>query len=375
MQRMIDLLLQHGADPQAADAEQRTALFYAARANRAATSWRCSAPVRCSMHAIGAATTRSMRRSSSAPTRPRRSCARLGLHANRVTVDPARHSGKFDPARPGDIYRGWPALALAVARNDSAGRAAAAGCGRRCQSAAAAGRSVAAGRRRCARRAEFAAAADARRRCGARRPCRPHHALARRDPQRPRRGQGAARCRRAADTHAAAEQTPLLAALRAKHPDVAQMLLAAGANAEATDAQGRTPLMLACAGGRGLRSSRCCSSVTFESTPRITTAALRCWYAAAAGSRDEVTLLLADGAKPKVGRRAGVTALHAAAAQADADVLAPLLAVRPASIGVTTGGDTPLLIAAASGPRRGRAGAARPLAGTECSEHMPATRR
>jgi len=34
---MIDMLLQHGADPRAVDAEKRTALFYAARANRAAT--------------------------------------------------------------------------------------------------------------------------------------------------------------------------------------------------------------------------------------------------------------------------------------------------------------------------------------------------
>src|SRR6266850_1496413 len=65
---MIDLLLKHGADPHAADAELGT----------------------------------------------------LGLRANRVTVDPARQGGKFDPQHPGEIYRGWPPLALAVARNDTA---------------------------------------------------------------------------------------------------------------------------------------------------------------------------------------------------------------------------------------------------------------
>ena len=118
---MIDLLLQHGADPQAADAEQRTALFYAARANRAGQrqgaaarrrAARCDATAR-GYNALDAALV------VGAEAGRRASCARLGLHANRVTVDPARQSGKFDPAHPGDIYRGWPPLALAVARNDT----------------------------------------------------------------------------------------------------------------------------------------------------------------------------------------------------------------------------------------------------------------
>ena len=113
------MLLQHGADPQASDAEQRTALFYAARANRAGHDQGAAAtPARRSMHAIGGATTRSTRRSPSAPTQPPRELRSLGLHANLVTADPARHSGKFDPSQPGRHLSRMAALALAVARND-----------------------------------------------------------------------------------------------------------------------------------------------------------------------------------------------------------------------------------------------------------------
>ncbi len=118
---MAELLLEHGADPQATDAQQRTALFYAARADQPST-------LRTLQHAGALLDARDGRGynaldaalavSADAAAGELRS---LGLHANQVTADPARHSGKFDPSRPGDIYRGWPALALAVARNDTAG--------------------------------------------------------------------------------------------------------------------------------------------------------------------------------------------------------------------------------------------------------------
>ena len=52
----------------------------------------------------------------------------------------------------------------------------------------------------------------------------------------------------------------------------------------------------------------------------------RCGTRPPSGSRDEVALLLAAGASPKVADAGGLTVLHAAAAQADAAVLEPLLA-------------------------------------------------
>src|SRR4030088_2790927 len=104
---MIDLLLQHGADVQAVDAEKRTALFYAARANQTAdlTALRNGGAV-LDEHdsrgynalddalAVGAEATAAELRS-------------LGVHANRATGGTARRNGKFDPAHPGEIYRGW----------------------------------------------------------------------------------------------------------------------------------------------------------------------------------------------------------------------------------------------------------------------------
>ena len=123
---MIALLLQHGADAQAADAEQRTALFYAARADRP----RNADALQHAGAALDAKDGRGYNALDAALVVGADEAAAelrsLGMHANRVTVDPGRQSGKFDPAHPGEIYRGWPPLALAVARNDTASGAAAA---------------------------------------------------------------------------------------------------------------------------------------------------------------------------------------------------------------------------------------------------------
>jgi len=83
------------------------------------------------------------------------------------------------------------------------------------------------------------------------------------------------------------------------------------------------------------------------------------WYAAAAGSRDEVVALLAAGATQEAADARGLTVLHAAAAQKDSAVLVPLLASNPRINARSAGGDTPLLIAAARSRRSGPS-AARP---------------
>jgi ankyrin repeat protein len=117
---MLDLLLKHGADAQALDAEQRPALFYAARANRTANV----GALQRAGASLDAKDTRGYNALDAALVVGAEQAAAqlrsLGVHANRVTVDPARQSGKFDPSHPGEIYRGWPPLALAVSRNDIA---------------------------------------------------------------------------------------------------------------------------------------------------------------------------------------------------------------------------------------------------------------
>ena len=111
-QSMVDLLLQHGADSQAVDSEKRTALFYAARANRADN-------LRALQRAGAVLDSRDSRGynaldaalgvgAESAITELRS----MGVHANRLTAELGRQSGKFDAAHPGEIYRGWPPLAL-----------------------------------------------------------------------------------------------------------------------------------------------------------------------------------------------------------------------------------------------------------------------
>src|SRR5450631_448189 len=117
---MTELLLQRGADPLATDVEQRTALFYAARSDRPATVLTLqhagvllSARDRQGHNALDAAQVVG----AEAAAAQLRS---LGLQANEVGARIERQNGKFDPARPGDIYRGWPPLALVVSRNDTA---------------------------------------------------------------------------------------------------------------------------------------------------------------------------------------------------------------------------------------------------------------
>ena len=151
---MIDLLLQHGADPQATDAQQRTALFYAARANQPDHDpGACSAPAPPSMRAIAAGTTRSTQRSPWAPKRRGRA-ALLGASRqsghNRPGSGAAANSMRHDRATSiaDGRHSRWRWLAtMRPACSSCSPPGAMPICG-------AAGRSAAPGGRRCARPAE-----------------------------------------------------------------------------------------------------------------------------------------------------------------------------------------------------------------------------
>jgi len=346
---MAELLLQHGADPQAVDAERRPALFYAARANR---------PLM--IHVLQRAKTvldvrdergynaleAALAVGADAAAEELRA---LGVHAELAAVDGARHRVKFDPAHPGDIYRGWTALALAVARNDAAA------VQQMLDSGGNANQRIPSGdpllQVACdahatdtlslllAHRANPTAADHAG-----------HSALwlaaVRNDIAVLKALLNAGV---SPDAHAVSEQAPLLAALRETHSDAARMLLAAGAKPDATDAQGRTAVMLAAAGGQTeLVQTLLAHYASVENLDHAKRTAL--WYAATAGSLDEVDALLAAGASPKVTDALGLTVLHAAAAQQNAAILERLLGGADPPINQrSAGGDTALLIAASLG--------------------------
>ncbi len=118
--QVLALLLAQGAAVNAdRQYQQRTALFYAARADRAAAiaalakaGAKLAAVDSRDYSALDAALTVD---ADQAAAQLRTLGAKpLVAHANRQSG-----AGKFDAARPGDIYRGWPVVALAVARGDA----------------------------------------------------------------------------------------------------------------------------------------------------------------------------------------------------------------------------------------------------------------
>lgn len=345
---MVDLLLLHGADPQAADARRRTALFYAARANRPAIIERLQranalldARDDRGYNALEAA----LAAGAAAAAEELRS---LGVHTDRVAAEGERQRGKFDPAHPGELYRGWPPLALAVSRNDTVAVKQLLDAGANANLRIPLGDPL------------LQVAADAHAMDTL--PLLLTHGA---DPIAADRAGHSVLWHTAvrndtavlkallsagvsSDAHAAGERTPLLAALRGTHSDAAQMLLAAGASPDGTDAQGRTPLMLACAGGQSaLVQTLLAHRARIDTLDHAKRTAL--WYAAAAGSLDEVDALLAAGANPKEADALGLSVLHAAAAQQNAAVLERLLGADPPINQRSTGGDTALLIAASLG--------------------------
>ncbi|MDE2219254.1 MAG: ankyrin repeat domain-containing protein, partial [Gammaproteobacteria bacterium] len=117
--QVLALLLTRGAAVNAADHQRRTALFYAARADRAANV----AALAKAGATLDAADSRDYSALDAALTVDAdQAAAQLrALGAKTLVAHASRESraGKFDAARPGDIYRGWPPIALAVARGDS----------------------------------------------------------------------------------------------------------------------------------------------------------------------------------------------------------------------------------------------------------------
>ena len=351
---MVELLLKHGADPQAADALQRTAIFYAARANHPEiirTLQDAGAKLDAADERGYNALDDALAVGADASATELRA---LGVRANNVTVEPGRQAGKFDPAHPGDIYRGWPAIALAVARNDTASVQQQLSAGGNPNLRLPAGMAQPQGDSllQVAADAHALQSLTALLAHGAN-PSAPDHA-----------GHGVlwlAAVRGdlpvikallsggvSADTHTTSEKTPLLAALRATHPDVAETLLAAGASPEATDEAGHTPLMLACASGElSLVKVLLAQHAKVGVADRERRSAL--WYAAASGSRDVVVMLLTAGASQELADTRELSVLHAAAAQPNPAVLEPLLAAGAAVNRRSVDGDTPLSIAAATG--------------------------
>jgi ankyrin repeat protein len=343
----VELLLQRGADPQAVDSEQRTALFYAARANRAdniATLQRAGALLDArDSRGYNALDTAIIVGAEGASNQLRAAGVR-----GKVTAAAGRRNGKFDPARPGEIYRGWTPLALAVSRNDtSAVQQLLEGGGdpnwRPPQAdpllhVAVNARALQILPLLLARGANAAAADHAGHSVLWLAAIRNDAGLA----------QALLNAGVAPDTHAAGEGTALLAALRAPHSEVARMLIAAGANAETTDANDRTPLMLACAAGDAdLASVLIGRHVKIDAEDREHRTALM--HAAGAGSPDVVALLLAAGASASAVDNRKLTALHVAAAQPGAGVFAPLMAADLPVNRRDETGNTPLMIAAATG--------------------------
>ena len=343
------LLLQHGADARAADVEKRTALFYAARANRAANI----KPLQQAGALLDAQDSRGYNALDDAVAVDADDAAAelrsLGMRANLATGNPARRTGKFDPAHPGEIYRGWAPLALAVSRNDSASVQQLLNAGGDANlrlpqgdpllQVAADSHAMESFQVLLAHGA-IAAATD---HAG-------HTALwlaaSRNDPAVIKALLNAGV---KPDAHATSETTALLAALNAAHSaDVVRMLLDAGASPESPDAQGHTPLMLASAvGAAPLVDMLLAHHAQIDAEDHERRTAL--WFAAAFGSHEVVVALLAAGANQETADARGLSVLHAAAAQKKPAVLAPLLAANARINARSAGGDTALLIAAATG--------------------------
>ncbi len=345
---VVSLLLQHGADSRAADNSGRTALFYAARANQPAI-------VRVLFEAgvkLDVEDERGYNALDDALTVDAADAAgelrSLGVRAHVVAVGRGRQTGQFDPVRPGDLYRGWPPIALAVARNDTATVRQLLDAGANANQHVPQGDSL------------LQIAADS-------------HALESLALLLSHAGNPAGTDRTghtvlwiaanrgdlpvvkailaegvSPDVHADTEKAPLLAALDAEHVDIALALLNSGANLDATDAEGRTALILAsAAGATGLVKALLAKGARTGAEDREHRTAL--WYAASVGSLSEIDALLSAGGIQAVTDVHGLSILHAAALQPDPAVLAPLLALVTRVNEQNLAGDTPLMVAAARG--------------------------
>jgi ankyrin repeat protein len=344
---LTELLLQRGADPGAVDADRRTALFYAASADRPAS---VEALVRAgaSVDALDARGYSALDAALIVEADAAAAALRSLNTRSRAPSGAIEHrGGKFDASRPGAIYRGWPPVALAAARDDTAGVARLLDAGADANARVPPGDPL------------LKVAADAHA-LGSLSLLLAHGA----DPAATDHAQHTTlwlmsarndlavlrallEAGVAADAHAATEQRPLLAALRAARPDAAQLLLSSGANADLPDDEGHTPLMLAAAAGVApVVATLIGRQAQIEARDRQGRTAL--WYAAASGSREAVERLLAAGANRSSADDGGLTPLHAAASQSHAEIVEALL--NPDTLNRRSSvGESALIIAAANG--------------------------
>ena len=342
-------LLQHGADPAQSDAEHRTATFYAARANRVE-------PLRALSQAGASLDARDSRGynalDAALAVEANETAAQLragGMHSKVSVAARGDHrSGVIDAAHPGDVYRGWPALALAIARNDIQGATRLINEGADARLRTPQGDTL------------LQVAADARALTII--PLLLAHGADATEPDHSGHTplwlaavrwdlpllQALLAAGVRADTHSAQEEAPLLTMTRAAHAAGALALVNAGADVNVIDAQKRTPLMIAAASGqRVVLEAFLAHHANLEAEDNHGRTAL--WYAAAGGSAPEAALLLSSGAKISAVDAAGLAPLHAAAAQPSARILQTLIDAHAALNSRSAAGDSALILAAASG--------------------------
>jgi ankyrin repeat protein len=344
---LVELLLQHGAEVASVDQEKRSALFYAARRNRADLIVRLAAA-----HAPLEATDSRGYSALDAALTSGADAAAAELHRQgvRQSLSVAAHSvhGRFDAAHPGQVYRDWSAAALAAARDDADAvrDQLAAGApvnlrtpqGDTLLHVALHAQSLRVIELLLARGAD-AAAADKRGRSVI------GLSIARKTPELL---QLLLKSGVSADAHAAGEVAPLLLSAAAGNVAAAQTLLASRARVNVADATGQTPLLLAAASGNSAMVELLLSGGA-DVRQRNQRGQSALWLAARAGNVEVAQRLINAHADVDTADVLGRTPLMMAAGSGDAKVAALLLSSSARSELATPDGDTALLVAAAAG--------------------------
>jgi len=344
---VLTQLLAAGATSSDVDQEQRTALFYAARLDRAAAIRllaRDGARVdSVNSHGYNALDVAVVAGADAAAAELRA----LGAQQS-VSRAPRSVAGKFDRNKPGSIYRDWPIVALAAARDDSDELR----------------KLVAAGADANTRTPQGDTLLHVALHAGALRSLGVLLTLGADPLAEDRRGRStlglsAAQADGAAlklllfskvdvNRHANREDAPLVIAVRAGLIDNVRLLLDTGAKANVADANRRSALSLAAT----------------QSDPQLLTLLLQhrvdvlqrdgagrsaLWHAARAGQPAAAQALLGAHADPEAADKEGHTPLIAAALSGNLATAEVLLQASVRVDAATSGGDTALLVAAAAG--------------------------
>ncbi len=151
---------------------------------------------------------------------------------------------------------------------------------------------------------------------------------------------------RAGTTSCCPKETPLIAAARAGHPNVIQQLVKGGADLEAYDAEGVTPLQWAAREGHHEVSRNLLTAKARADNPgRETNRSPPLLLATMAGHLETAKTLLEGGADPNTANRRGATPLIAAAYQGQLPLVQHLLSHRADPNIANRTGHTPLVYA------------------------------